>query len=353
LISSLFAQMGSSLTAALVWATLASLFVLYVARRALGKRGRRLPFKVMVALPLLAISAVIVAFSLMVVQVGTVKVVSVFGKVREVSYTSGLHLVVPGSRAAEMSIRRQVFELSGGSLDDAPPAPAAAATAAAPAADVLRTLALTSDRIPLAVDINFPFILNPDLAWKVFANVGPNYQAELLAPVARAAVRAATAGFSWTGAVTTERVELEKRILELFQQTVSENLVGAGFTAKEAQSALALAPPQVRRMSPPRRLLTAVGETLAAQEELKRQGILVEVGLQEAQRRANEGLGIQKLLNQLPKEFTPADLKSLISAAADKQRADAMLKAVERDQVKVMIMGGGEGSAPAVSVPAQ
>jgi regulator of protease activity HflC (stomatin/prohibitin superfamily) len=329
------------------------LFVLYVARRALSRRGRSLPFKVMVALPLLAISAVIVAFSLMVVQVGTVKVVSVFGKVREVSYTSGLHLVVPGSRAAEMSIRRQVFELSGGSLDDAPPAPPAAAPAAAPAADVLRTLALTSDRIPLAVDINFPFILNPDLAWKVFANVGPNYQAELLAPAARAAVRAATAGFSWTGAITTERVELEKRILELFQQTVSENLVGAGFTAKEAQSALALAPPQVRRMSPPRRLLTAVGETLAAQEELKRQGILVEVGLQEAQRRANEGLGIQKLLNQLPKEFAPADLKSLISAAADKQRADAMLKAVERDQVKVMIMGGGEGSAPAVTVPAQ
>lgn len=349
MISSFLAQIGSSLTAALIWATLGSFFVLFVARRALGKRGRRLPYKVIVGLPLLAIAAVIVAFSLMVVHVGTVKVVSVFGKVREASYQSGLHVVFPGSKAAEMSIRRQVFELSGGSLDDAPATP----PAAGPAADMLRTLALTSDRIPLAVDINFPFILNPDLAWKVFANVGPNYQADLLAPAARAAVRAATAGFSWTGAITTERVELEKRILELFQQTVSENLVSAGFTPKEAQSAVALAAPQVRRLSPPRRLLTAVGETLAAEEELKRQGILVEVGLQEAQRRANEGLGIQKLLNQLPKDFTPAQLKSLISAAADKQRADAMLKAVERDQVKVMIMGGGEGTPPAVSVPAQ
>lgn len=355
----MLSQFGSSLTATILWALLATGFVLFVARRALGKQGRRVPKNIALGLPLIAVVLVVMAFSVMTVQVGTVKVVSVFGKVRERSYEPGVHLVVPGSTAVEMSVRRQVFELSGGSLDDphqtaaATPAAAAAATAAA-AAEPQRTLALSADRIPLAVDINFSYILNPDLAWKVFANLGTTYQADLLAPAARAAVRSAAAGFSWTEAVTTDRVKLEERIQSVFRQTVVESLASAGFTKQEAESAIILTPPQVRRMAPPRRLLTAVGETLAAQEDLKRQATLVEISLQEAQRRANEGLGIQKLLTQLPKDFTPEQLKGLISAVADKQRADAMLKSVERDQVKVMVMGGGsaDGGQPAVSVGA-
>lgn len=345
--SSLLSQIGSSLTATLFWSLIATAFVLFVARRALGKQGRRVPRSVILGLPILAVSAVILGFSVIVVHVGTVKVVSVFGKIRERSYEPGVHFVVPGSSGVEMSVRRQVFELSGGSLDDPP------ATTPAAANEPQRTLALSADRIPLAVDINFSYILHPDLAWKVFATLGATYQADLLAPAARAAVRSAASEFSWTEAVTSDRIKLEERIQSVFQQTVVESLASVGFSKKEAETAIILTPPQVRRMSPPRRLLTAVGETLAAQEDLKRQGTLVEIAAQEAQRRSNEGLGIQKLIQQLPRDFTPDQLKSLISALADKQRADAMLKAVERDQVKVMIMGGsGEGNNPAVSVPA-
>jgi hypothetical protein len=46
-------------------------------------------------------------------------------------------------------------------------------------------------------------------------------------------------------------------------------------------------------------------------------------------------------------------LKDLLYALADKQRADSMLKAVERDQVKVMVMGGNGGGSPAIPAPTQ
>ena len=46
-------------------------------------------------------------------------------------------------------------------------------------------------------------------------------------------------------------------------------------------------------------------------------------------------------------------LKDLLYALADKQRADSMLKAVERDQVKVIVMGGNGATSPAITVPAQ
>jgi regulator of protease activity HflC (stomatin/prohibitin superfamily) len=299
-----------------------------------------------------------VVFSIITVDVGTIKVVSVFGKVQEHSYEPGLHLVVPGARAESMSVRRQMFELSGGSLDDAPAQsaqPAATPGGAPPpttaAADAQRTLALSADRIPLAVDINFPYRLNPDLAWKVFANVGPAYELELLAPAARASTREAVAEFSWTDAITSKRTELEERLHSVFEKTVQLNLSGAGFTQQEAANAISLMPPQIRRLAPPKRLLTAVGEVLAAQEDLKRQGVLIEISEREAERRAQEGIGIKKLIEELPKEFTPDQVRALLYALADKQRADSMLKAVEKDQVKVIVMGA-PGTSPGVTVPA-
>lgn len=343
--------------AALIWALLGCAIVLYVAYRALGKHGKRVPRWIVVCLPIAAVLAVIAAFSVITVEVGTVKVVSVFGKVQERSYEPGLHFVFPGARHEYMWVRWQAFELSGGSLDDtpppaqsSPPAQGTPAALAAAAGDAQRTVALSADRIPLAVDINFPYRLNPDLAWKVFASVGPTYATDLLAPAARASIRETVAEFTWTDAVTSKRAELEERLHTVLAKTVELNLVGAGFTQHEAAKAISLMPPQIRRLAPPKRLLAAVGEVLAAQEELKRQGIILEIAGVEAERRAQEGIGIKKLIKELPKDVTAEQVGALLYALADKQRADSMLKAVDKDQVKVIVMGT-PGATPAVPVP--
>lgn len=333
--------------AALIWVLIGCAIVLYVAHRALGKQGKRVPRWVVVCLPIAAVLAVMAAFSVITVEVGTVKIVSVFGKVQERSYEPGLHFVFPGARHEHMWVRWQAFELSGGSLDDAPPPQG---TPAAAAGDAQRTMALSADRIPLAVDINFPYRLNPDLAWKVFASVGPTYATELLAPAARASIRETVAEFTWTDAVTSKRTELEARLHSVLEKTVQINLVGAGFTQDEAAKAISLMPPQIRRLAPPKRLLAAVGEILAAQEDLKRQGVIIEIAELEAERRAKEGIGIKKLIKELPKDVTPEQVRALLYALADKQRADSMLKAVDKDQVKVIVMGT-PGATPAVPVP--
>ncbi len=331
----------SPIVRAFIVAVIISGIVLFVARRAVGKQGRKLSPRVLFGVPLAAVAIVLIMFSMITVQVGTVKVVTVFGRVQEEAYGPGLHFVFPAARAEPMVVRRQIFELSGGSLDD-PDA----------VADGQRTLALSADRIPLAIDLNFPYQLNPDLAWKVFANIGPNYQVELLAPAARSSVREAAASFSWTDAVSGRREELEERIHTVFRQTVVSNLAGAGFTQEEAAEALTLMPPQIRRMSPPRRILAAVGEVLAADEELKRQQTLVQVAEKEAERRAKEGSGVRMLIEQLPAGYSPEQMTQFLHSLADKQRADAMMRAVERDQVKVMVMGGEGGGQAAVAVPA-
>ncbi len=319
---------STPLIVCIVYALIASFVILFVAKRALGKHGKAVPFKVMIGLPVIAVLGVIAAFSVMVVDVGHVEVVRVYGNVQERRYDPGVHLIVPGSRHDYMHVRRQIFELS--SLD--PDVPAAAGAAA--------TLALSADRIPLAADITFPYQLNPDFGWKVFSLIGPGYEGLLLIPAARAAIREAMAGFTWTDATTTKRAELEERIHSVFKQFVFDNLTGAGFTKEEAPKVFSLMAPQVRRIGPPRALLAAVSERVAAEVNLERQGVLNRIAQSESERRANEGVGVRKLIEELPKGLKPNELRDLLYALADKQRADSMLKAVEKDQVKVMIMGG-------------
>lgn len=332
----------------IVYALIASAFVLFVARRALRKQGKTVPRRVIYGLPLAAVFMVIVAYSIMVVDAGTTQVVITFGKVQERRYDPGVHVIVPGSRHDAMWTRRQIFELS--ALDpDTVTAPGAAQVP-----EAQRTLALSSDRIALSADVTFAYQLNADLAWKVFTVISPTYEADLLIPAARAAVREAAAAFTWTDAVTTRRADLEKLIHTVFKRLVQENLAGSGFTAEQAANTFVLMPPQIRRLAPPKAILSAVSDRIASEVNLERQGVLNQIAEREAERRSNEGLGIKKLIEQLPKEFTPVQLKDLLYALADKQRADSMLKAVERDQVKVMVMGGGNGgNSPAITVPAQ
>ena len=327
----------------IIYALIASAVVLYVMRRALGRHNIRVPMRVTLGLPLAAVLLVVVAYSVLIVVAGTTQVVITFGKVQERRYDPGVHIIVPGSRHEQMAVTRQIFELSALDPDGA------AGTPQVPEAQ--RTLALSQDRIALSADLTFPYQLNADLAWKVYTVIGPTYEASLLIPAARAAVREAAAGFTWNDAVATKRADLEKQIHAVFRRLVQENLTSSGFTENEAAKALVLMPPQIRRLAPPKAILSAESDRIASEVNLQRQLVLNQIAEREAERRGNEGLGIRKLIEQLPKDYNPVQLKDLLYALADKQRADSMLKAVERDQVKVMVMGGS-GGAPSVALPA-
>jgi regulator of protease activity HflC (stomatin/prohibitin superfamily) len=106
-------------------------------------------------------------------------------------------------------------------------------------------------------------------------------------PAARAAIREAVAEFTWTDAVTTKRDELEKRLHQVFTRLVQENLMASGFTAEEAAKTFLLMPPQIRRLVPPKAILAAESDRLAAGVNLQRQLVLNQIAEREAERRAN------------------------------------------------------------------
>ncbi len=156
---------------ALAYVLAACVVILYVTYRALGKRGKTVPRRVLIGLPLLAVLGVLIAYSIMIVDIGTVQVVRIFGKVLGATLRSrrAHHLAVShgmttcGSAGRSSSCRRSMRTRS---LPRARPQP-----------EAQRALALSADRIALSSDITFPYLINPDIAWKVFSDISPAYEA--------------------------------------------------------------------------------------------------------------------------------------------------------------------------------
>jgi len=209
---------------------------------------------------------------------------------------------------------------------------------------------VTSDSNPLTVDVGFATKLNPAYAWRVQVTVGENYFERIVKPAAQTAVRDGFAGFSWTEATTSKRDVVQNAVQGNFIRIVSEQLVAMGMTAEESRNALVFSPVQFRQASPDPKVLNAVAERSAALQDLDRQKTLTDIAAEEALRRAKEGEGVTNLFNQLPKGFTSSEIAEVLGALAAKTRADAMLKAVESNQVDTIVMNGDVGTGIAAPV---
>jgi len=237
-----------------------------------------------------------------------------FGKTVESSYGPGLHFFAPWVSLQRFVALRREFQFEG---------------------DVI-----TADNNPLTVSVGFATKLNPSLAWRVLQVIGPNYFTDLVVKAGQTAVRDGIASFPWTKAVTSDRGEVQRAIQANFERILNEQLVANGLTEQEAKAALEVSPVQMRSALPDKKVLNAVAERSASEQDLQRQKTLTKIAEEEANRRKNEGDGVANLFSQLPKGFTSDEIAQVLGALADKTRADAMLKAVESGQVKTVIMNG-------------
>ena len=290
---------------------------------------------VLTSLALVAVAAV------RIIPPGHVGVATLFGAVQTDVYEEGLHIVNPFYSIQEFSVRRTMFDFRGSENRGNGRVGSAGA----------EIVSVSSDSTPLRVDIGFPLRLNGPLAWKVFQRIGPQrvVATQLVVPAARSAVRDAVAGFSWRDAATVSRDKLAARIEERFRQLVERDLIAAGFPEEEARQTLTIQPVQLRKVLPPDKVLNAVAEKIAAEEDLERQRTLTQIAEEEARRRQNEGRGVNNLFSELPQGFTPGEIRQVLSAIADKVRAEALMKAVETGQVQVVVMNGA--NQPSLAVP--
>ena len=264
-----------------------------------------------------------------IVSAGTVAIATWFGSVQTTVIPEGFQFINPMTSTTSFSTRRDTVDFSNnkekGSRENPINGPA--------------ILALSSDRNPLTIEASFPYSINATLAWKLFQRVAQSdgaVEAKLLETNARKIVAEVFARHGWAEATLQNRSSIETELQAAFVAAVISDLAAYGFSEAEARTALTIGKPQLREVKPDDKVLSAIADRLASEEQLKRQKVLTEIAAQEAERRANEGTGVAKLFEQLPKDFKPEQIRDVLGALADKERADALMKAVELGRVTII-----------------
>lgn len=278
--------------------------------------------------------------SFIVVSVGHVAVGKFLGTVHEKTYSEGPHLVNPFYDFHEMKIRRQIIEFQSSKQQ---PADGEENTTAR--GDVV---AVSSDNLPLTVDVTYVWSMNPRFASWLYRKIGneETYTEQLVVQAARSASRSATAQFNYAEATTSNRDGLAKKMEEEFRSRLIEDMVRQGLPRQDAAEVFNVLPVQLRKVLPPERVLNAIAEKISSEQDLQRQAVLTKIATQEALRRGQEGEGVKKLFEALPTGFTAGEISTILNAIANKERADAQMRAVTTNKVSVIVMDG----TPAVSV---
>src|SRR5580704_19324617 len=161
------------------------------------------PFLRLVALAVAGFLLIIVLFaSVTRVESGHVGVLTLFGRVTGEVLPEGMHLISPFKTNNELTIRTQEIKES----------------ASVP----------SSEGLVMNLDTSLIFHVDPAKASDVYQKIGPNYQAVLIEPNLRAAIREATASHSANALYTGEREMVAKQIYD----QVSAQLNQRGLTVE-------------------------------------------------------------------------------------------------------------------------
>ena len=287
-----------------------------------------------IAVALVFVAGVISAVTT--VPSGSVKGLSTFGRVdvNDPPLSEGLHLKKPWQSTFLMSVRQQTFNRN--------------------AAKGNQMEVIVGDGVSLTADVSFHWILQPQAAAWVYQKFGEDYAERLQIPSAAGALRDVVGGMKeWTNVVRDKQmveVETTKRLASV----VREKLLAAGIPADVAQSAFVFPKVDIRRITPPKAIQTAIANKKAAEQDLERQKTEVAIAAMKAQKGVPEGQRIRNMVlaifndtnedGQLPAEaklpegITAEGVSALITAIATKQNAQSVQTAAESGKVSTMLI---------------
>ena len=213
------------------------------------------PLFKLIGLAVAAFFVVILLFNC-VTRVGTgrVGVLTLFGRVDPQVLAEGIHLINPLKTNNEMSIQTQTIKES----------------ASVP----------SSEGLVMNLDTSLIYHVNPDKAAEVFQKIGANYEAVVVEPTLRAAIREATASHTASALYTGEREMVAKQISE--QLTAQLNLRGL-----LVESVL------LRDIQLPQTLKASIEAKQQAEQEALAMNFRLQKEKQEAERKRIEAAGIR------------------------------------------------------------
>ena len=235
------------------------------------------------------------------VPAGHVGVLTLFGRVTGETLPEGMHLVNPFKENNVLSIRTQQVKES----------------ASVPSAEGL----------VIALDTSLLFHLNPDRAAEVYQKIGPAYEATIVEPSLRAAIREATSSHTANALYTGER---EKVAREIHEQ-LSTELNKRGITVEQVL---------LRDIQLPAALKASIETKQQAEQESLAMSFRLQKEKQEAERKRIEAAGVRDFQQIVSQGISPALLE---------WKGIEATEALARSQnTKIVVMGNSKNGLPII-----
>jgi regulator of protease activity HflC (stomatin/prohibitin superfamily) len=221
----------------------------------------------LIGLAIVAFIIVVLLFSAVTrVATGHVGVLTLFGRVTGEMLPEGMHLINPLKTNNEMSIQTQTLKES----------------ASVP----------SSEGLVMNLDTSLIYHVDPSKASDVYQKIGPDYEAVLIEPNLRAAIREATASHTANALYTGEREMVAKQIYDQLASLLGQR----GFIVESIL---------LRDIQLPATLKASIEAKQQAEQEALAMNFRLQKETQEAQRKRIEAAGIRDFQQIVAQGISP------------------------------------------------
>ncbi|TEU01471.1 MAG: prohibitin family protein [Candidatus Stahlbacteria bacterium] len=214
---------------------------------------------------------------------GQVGVVVLFGRVKEKTLMSGIHLINPFASIEKMSVRTESYTMSGKARegiirgDDA-------------------ISALTSEGLTVKLDVTVWYRLKSEGAALVYRDIGPNYVEKIVRPAIKTVIRNMIAGYEVADIYTERREEIGISI----EQGLKRALTGRNI---EVEKVL------MRNVQLPEMVQEKIDEKMASKQEAERMVFILQKESREVERKKLEAEGISAANRIISKSLSSSYLQ--------------------------------------------
>lgn len=247
------------------------------------------------------------------IDAGKVGVKSLYGNVEPDILESGLHIINPLLDVTDFDIQTQNYTMS--AIHD---------EGTKEGDDAIRVL--SNDGLEVVIDLTVLYRISPELAPKIFKQIGENYADKIVRPVTRTRIRDNAVYYDAVALYSTKRNEFQQRIFK----TIEADFKSRGLVLEQLL---------IRNINLPTSVKTTIESKINAEQDAQKMTFILQKEKQEAERKRVEAQGI-------------ADYQRIISTGlSDKQLQYEQIKAqkelVASPNTKIIFMNG-KGSAPVI-----
>jgi prohibitin 1 len=235
------------------------------------------------------------------VSTGHVAVLTLFGRVTGEVLPEGIHLINPLKTNNELSIQTQTIKES----------------ASVP----------SSEGLVMNLDTSLIYHLNPQKAAEVYQKIGANYEAVVVEPNLRAAIREATASHTANALYTGEREMVARQVLDQL-------------TAQLNQRGLVVENVLLRDIQLPQTLKASIETKQQAEQEALAMNFRLQKEKQEAERKRIEAAGIRDFQQIVAQGISPALLEW--------KGIEATENLAKSGNAKVVVIGNNKNGLPLI-----